>query len=262
MLKSIWNYRQFICSCIKREFLSRYKGSVLGVVWSIVQPLAMIVVYTVIFSEIMRAKLVGMDNDGLAYSIYLCSGVLTWEFFTATVMACTNVFLVNGNLMKKISFPKICLPIISVGSAFLNFCISYGLFFIALLVLGRFPFNLVIFVVPILLVQIIFACSFGIGLGVLNVFFRDVGQLLGVVLQFWFWFTPIVYPSKIIPEKLLVFMNFNPMYYVTRSYQEIFVYNQVPDFVELGGVLFIGFLLGVWSFRLYRKHVGEMVDEL
>lgn len=121
MVKSIWNYRQFICSCIKREFLSRDKGSVLGVVLSIVQPLAMIVVYTVIFSEIMRAKLVGMDNDGLAYSIYLCSGVLTWEFFSATVMACTNLFLVNGNLMKKISFPRICLPIISVGSAFLNF---------------------------------------------------------------------------------------------------------------------------------------------
>lgn len=262
MLQSIWKYRQFIGSCIKREFLLRYKGSVLGVIWSIVHPLAMIFVYTVIFSEIMRAKLIGMDNDGMAYSIYLCSGVLTWEFFTASVVACTNVFLANGNLMKKISFPRICLPVISVGSAFLNFCISYSLFFIALLLLGRFPFNLVMFVFPILIVQIMFACSFGIGLGVLNVFFRDVAQFLGVVLQFWFWFTPIVYPSKIIPEKLLWLMSFNPMYHVIKSYQEIFVYHQIPDFIGVGAVLFISLILGWWSFRLYKRHVGEMVDEL
>lgn len=262
MLRSIWQYRQFILSCIKREFLARYKGSVLGIVWSILQPLSMIFVYTVIFSEVMRAKLVGMDADKMAYSIYLCSGVLTWDFFTQSAMAGVNVFLGNGNLMKKLAFPRICLPMISVGSAFLNFCISFGLFFVALLIMGRFPFGEIIWFIPILVVQTIFACSFGIGLGVLNVFFRDVGQLFGVVLQFWFWFTPIVYPSSIIPQQLIGIMNFNPMYHIAKGYQSIFVYHQMPEFTGIFGVLGISVLLGIWSLRLYRNHVGEMVDEL
>lgn len=262
MLRSIWNYRQFIVSCIQREFLARYKGSILGVVWSVLHPLTMIVVYTVIFSNIMRAKLVGMGDDGMAYSIYLCSGLLTWEFFTASVLVCSNVFLNNGNLMKKLSFPRICLPIISVGSAFLNFCISFGLFFLALLLLGRFPAEYILFVVPLLLVQIIFSCSLGIGLGVLNVFFRDVGQLLAVILQFWFWFTPIVYPVAIIPDYLVGLLEFNPMYHIVKGYQDIFVYQHVPDFYNIGIVLCLSLLLGLWSLRLYRNHVGEMVDEL
>ena len=140
MLRSIWQYRQFILSCIKREFLARYKGSVLGIAWSILKPLSMIFVYTVIFSEVMRAKLVGMDADRMAYSIYLCSGVLTWDFFTQSVMAGVNVFLGNGNLMKKLAFPRICLPMISVGSAFLNFCISFWLVFYSIDYYGKISF--------------------------------------------------------------------------------------------------------------------------
>lgn len=262
MLGSLWRYRQFIASCIKRDFVARYKGSILGIIWSILQPLTMIVVYTVIFSEIMRAKLVGLDGDKLAYSIYLCAGVLTWEFFTCTMASCTNVFISNGNLMKKLSFPRLCLPVITVGSAFLNFCISYGLFFAVLLILGRFPWELVLLIVPLLAIQTMLAGALGVGLGVLNVFFRDVGQLLGVVLQFWFWLTPIVYPASIIPESLLGVMELNPMYHIIKGYQSIFVYQQIPDFFDIGMVLVLSVIISIWALRLYRNHVGEMVDEL
>ena len=117
MFSAIYRYRGFIIDSVKRDFQSRYQTSVLGAAWLILQPIAMISVYTLIFSELMRARLAGMDGP-FAYSIYLCSGVLTWGLFTETLNSLVNVFLTNANILKKLSFPRICLPIIVTASAF------------------------------------------------------------------------------------------------------------------------------------------------
>lgn len=262
MFFNIWKSRQFIYSCVKRDFYARYKGSVLGIVWAIFQPLAMIFVYTIIFSDIMKSKLNGMETVPYAYSIYLCTGVLLWGLFTETVINCTNVFLNNANLIKKVSFPRICLPCIVICSAFINFIIGFMIFIIFLLITGSFPINTIIYFFPILIVQTIFSVSIGLGLGVLNVFFRDVGQFLNIILQFWFWFTPVVYPYNIIPDKLKGLMDLNPMYQIIHGYQSIFVYNDTPDMLKIGGVLLVSILISIGTFCLYKKHVGEMVDEL
>jgi lipopolysaccharide transport system permease protein len=262
MLANIWQYRQFIYSCVKREFQVKYTGSVLGMLWAVFQPLAMIFVYTFIFSEIMRSKLSGMETIPYAYSIYLCAGVLTWGLFSETLMNCVNVFLVNANLMKKVFFPRICLPIITMSSAFLNFIIGFILFLIFMVLIGRFPINGFVFFLIVLIAQMMFSVTLGIGLGVLNVFFRDIGQMLSVVLQFWFWFTPVVYPVTVIPEQFRWLVNLNPMYHIIRGYQNIFVYNQSPDIISIVGVFLLSLVLGFWSLNIYRKHVGEMVDEL
>ncbi|MBS4162552.1 ABC transporter permease, partial [Klebsiella pneumoniae] len=132
-------------------------------------------------------------TGSFAYSIYLCSGVLTWGLFTEMLDKGQSVFINNANLIKKLSFPKICLPIIVTLSAVLNFAIIFSLFLIFIIVTGNFPGWLFLSVIPVLLLQILFAGGLGMILGVMNVFFRDVGQLVGVALQFWFWFTPIVY---------------------------------------------------------------------
>ena len=96
----------------------------------------------------------------------------------------------------------------------------------------------------------------------MDVFFRDIGEMMGILLQFWFWFTPIVYPVKIIPGTLSWFLNFNPMYHLIKGYQDIFLYDRLPDFLSISAVLFFSIALGIWSLHIYRKHVGEMVDEL
>lgn len=120
MLRSMWSYRGFISGSVKREFQSRYRNSLLGAAWTVLNPLAMIVVYTVIFSQVMRARLPGVDS-GFAYSIYLCAGVLTWGLFAEIVSRAQNVFLKNANLIKKISFPRICLPVpIRTSSCMVN----------------------------------------------------------------------------------------------------------------------------------------------
>src|SRR6476660_8645970 len=138
MLRSVWSYRGFISGSVQREFQSRYRNSLLGAAWTVLNPLAMIVVYTVIFSQVMKAKLPGVDN-GFAYSIYLCAGVLTWGLFSEITGRAQNVFHEHANLIKKISFPRICLPVIVVLNAGVNFAIIFGLFVLFLMFSGTFP---------------------------------------------------------------------------------------------------------------------------
>jgi len=261
MLKALWAYRGFIYGSVRREFQAKYSNSLLGAAWTVINPLAMIAVYTIIFSQIMRAKLPGIDSQ-FAYSIYLCAGVLTWAFFSETVSRAQNVFLENANLLKKISFPRLCLPVIVVANASLNFSIIFGLFTIFLIISGSFPGIVYLAVFPVLLVQILFSVGLGITLGVLNVFFRDVGQLFGVVLQFWFWLTPVVYPINILPAYVSDALRYNPMTNIITAYQKILVNGQWPDWSSLWPVSMIAILLCFWGMHLFRKHAGEMVDEL
>src|SRR5690554_225836 len=122
ILSSLWHYRGFVLGSVQREFQSRYRNSLLGALWTIINPLAMIIVYTVIFSRLMPARLPGVDND-LGYGIYLCAGLLTWGLFAEILGRGQAVFLEHANLLKKLSFPRICLPLVVVLNALLNFAI-------------------------------------------------------------------------------------------------------------------------------------------
>jgi lipopolysaccharide transport system permease protein len=257
----LWAYRGFILGSVKREFQSKYRNSMLGAAWTVINPLAMIVVYTVIFAQVMRARLPGVDST-FAYSIYLCAGVLTWGLFAEITGRAQNIFLEHANLLKKLSFPRLCLPVVVVLNAGLNFAIIFGLFSIFLLITGNFPGWAYLALIPLLAIQIAFAIGLGITLGVLNVFFRDVGQLFGVVLQFWFWLTPIIYSVTLLPESMRSFMAYNPLAGLMNAYQTILVKGQWPQWQSLWFVTLLAVLFCALGMRLFRKHAGEMVDEL
>lgn len=261
LFKSVWAYRGFILGSVKREFQSRYRNSLLGAAWNVLNPLAMIVVYTVIFSQLMRARLPGVDSS-FAYSIYLCAGTLTWGLFTEIVSRAQGVFIDNANLLKKISFPRLCLPITIICSAVLNFCIVFGLFTAFLVLSGNFPGLPFLAILPVLLVMILFAIGLGITLGVLNVFFRDVGQFFGIFLQFWFWFTPIVYAPSVLPVRIRPLLELNPMASVISAFQTILVTGHWPAWRTLLPVAVLALALCAIGLNLFRKHAGEMVDEL
>lgn len=257
----LWEYRGFILASVQREFMIRYRSSVLGSLWSFLNPLAMILVYTVIFSQIMQAKLPGVEN-GMAYSIYLCAGVLTWGLHSEILSRSVNVFVEHANMIKKLSFPKISLPAIVILSSLTNFAIIFGIFIGFLILSGNFP-DLPLLAVPLLLMlQILFAASLGLILGLLNVFFRDVGQFVGIILQFWFWFTPIVYPLSIVPQSMQDWIHLNPMAALMSAYQGIFVLNQWPDWESLLPLLVVSLVTVLAGLRLFRKLSPEMVDEL
>lgn len=261
IFKALWAYRGFILGSVKREFQSKYRNSLLGAAWTILNPLAMIVVYTVIFAQVMRAKLPGVDST-FAYSIYLCAGVLTWGLFAEIAGRAQGIFLEHANLLKKLSFPRLCLPVIVVANASLNFAIVFGLFTAFLLISGNFPGWTYLALLPVLAIQVVFAIGLGISLGVLNVFFRDVGQFFGIVIQFWFWLTPVVYPASILPENVRPIIAFNPMAQLIGAYQRILVSGQWPQWETLWPSALLAMLLCALGLRLFRKHSGEMVDEL
>lgn len=261
LVTALWRYRGFIMGSVRREFQARYRNSLLGGAWAVLQPLAMIVVYTVIFAELMRARLPGVDS-AYAYSIYLCSGLLTWGLFSEIVTRSQSVFLDNGNMIKKLNFPRICLPAITVLSALVNFSITFFVFVVFLVLSGNFPGWIVLCAVPVLLVQVAFAAGLGIVAGVLNVFFRDVGPFLGIVLQFWFWFTPIVYSTETLAPSIRGLVGFNPMARLAEAYQGIFVYRQSPAWWHLWPVVLAAVVLCLLGLALFRRRAGEMVDEL
>lgn len=261
ILRAIWSYRGFIAGSVKREFQARYLNSLLGSAWTIINPLAMILIYTVVFSQVMRARLPGV-TDSFGYSIYLCAGILTWGLFSEIATRSQTIFIDNANLLKKISFPRLCLPTTVICTALLNFAIIFGLFVLFLLATGNFPGWVILQMVPALLILVMFATGLGITLGVLNVFFRDVGQFFTIFVTFWFWLTPIVYPRSIVPEALQILLSLNPMSQMMAAFQSILVYAKTPDWVSLWPITLLGLLLSLNGLRLFRNHAGELVDEL
>ena len=261
LVRPAWAYRGFILASLQREFQSKYRNSLLGAAWTVIQPLSMVLVYTLIFSQVMRARLPGMDSS-FAFSIYLCAGILTWGLFQEIIGRAQTIFVDNANLIKKVSFPRICLPVIAVLSAGINFAIIFGLFTIFLLITGNFPGIAYIAIFPVLAIHVAFAIGLGVIFGVLHVFFRDVGQFVGILLQFWFWFTPIVYPITILPEWAQRIMRLNPLTWLADAYQGILVYGRWPDWTQLAPVLLLAIALCVFGVRLFARRVGEIVDEL
>lgn len=261
MFSSLWRYRGFITGSIQREFQSKYRNSLLGAAWTVLNPLAMIVVYTVIFSQVMGSRLPGATST-FGYSIYLCAGVLTWGLFAEITTRSQSVFLEHANLIKKLQFPRICLPIIVVLNALINFSIIFGLFTVFLVLSGSFPGWPFLALLPVLLLLVLLAVGLGIILGVLNVFFRDVGQFFGILLQFWFWFTPIVYPANALPAQFRDLLDWNPMTAVIGACQTILVRGQLPDWSSLLPAALLALGCCALGLQLFRKRAGEMVDEL
>ncbi len=261
VLQGVWKYRGFILGSVQREFQSKYRNSLLGAAWTILNPLAMIVVYTIIFSSVMGSRMAG-NSSAFAYSIHLCAGLLTWGLFAEITGRGQNVFLEHANLIKKLNFPRICLPIIVVLNALVNFAIIFGLFTLFLVVTGQFPGWAFAALIPVLLAQIMFAIGLGMVLGVLNVFFRDVGQFFGILLQFWFWFTPIVYVAEVLPPAIRALLVWNPMAAVVVAHQGIILDGRMPVWSSLLPVAVLGLFFCVFGMRLFRKRSGEMVDEL
>ena len=261
MFRSLWQYRYFVSSSIRNELVSRFTRSKLGGVWMIINPLAQVAIYALILGNVLAAKLPGIDNKH-AYPIYLMSGLLAWTLFSEIIGRCLNLFIEQGNLMKKMQFPRITLPAIVVGSNLLN----NALLFISMLgifaLLGHHFSIAMLWLMPLTVILTGFALGIGLALGVTNVFVRDLGHAVPILLQVWFWFTPIVYPATIIPEDYRHWMAFNPIYHFTTAYQDILVYGRPP---EVGGIVIIGvssLLLLLLSLFLFRRSSEEMVDVL
>jgi lipopolysaccharide transport system permease protein len=257
----LWDYRRFILGLAQKDFKERYMGSLLGALWMILNPLALILIYTIVFGKIMGHRLPGIDS-GSTYGIFLCAGILPWVLFAETLQRCTSIFVEEGNLIKKMAFPRLALPAVVFVSSAMSFAVTFGVLTVILMVTGHFPGWEILRFLPLLVLQQLLALSLGITLGILNVFFRDASHATGILVQYWFWFTPVVYPSDVLPDWVRSLLGLNPMTGVVQSYQAIVLGAEAPALnALLPIVLAIGFLAAL-ARATHRRFAAEMPDFL
>ena len=259
MLNALWLYRNFILNSIQNDIRSRFVRSKLGGLWAILNPLSQVAIYTLVLSGVLSAKLPGVENE-YAYAIYLMAGLLAWTLFNETVTRCLGLFVEQGNLMKKMKFPRITLPVIVIGGNLVNNLFLFlAMCFVFLLV--KHPFDAyMLWLLPLTLLLSMFALGLGLIIGVINVFVRDLAQVTPIILQVWFWFTPIVYPLDIIPEEGRRWLEFNPVFHFVDAYQSVILFQQSPDLVTLAVLGGISLVLLMLSLILFRRSNEEMVD--
>lgn len=265
-LRELWRYRELICNLVARDLKVRYKSSVLGIAWSWMNPLLMMVVYTVLFTIFLR-------NDSIHhYPVFLLCGLLPWQFFSDSILQSTGSIVANAHLIKKVYFPREILPISVVLSNLVNFLIALPVFFILALAFGVRPTVWALLLPITILIQVVFTVGLACILATLNVFYRDTQIILGVIMLAWFFLTPVFYPIHTVPQAASVLgVTFNAQLWLRRlnpvasfvaSYRDLLFWG-VPtglDFllrttITALVVLVVGYLV----FLRYSRRFGEEV---
>jgi lipopolysaccharide transport system permease protein len=259
---AIWHYRYFVGASVAREFRARYARSGLGALWVVFPALVQITIFTLVFANLMRPSLAGMEGDRFAYSVYLCAGVISWSLFAELLTRMCNVFIEHAQVIRKTSVPRVTFPLICMSSALLNFLVLIVLFLVFLGLVGKLPGWEILHLLPVLAVLLMLAGSLGLLLGTLNVFVRDIGHLLGVVIQFAFWLTPIVYVPSILPEAIQGVLQFNPMWPIVSGFQSVFVWQRAPDWSALMQVSAFSLMLAVLAVLAFHRMAPDLADEL
>jgi lipopolysaccharide transport system permease protein len=261
MMAALWAYRGFIWSSIRNEFLSRFARSRLGGLWMVIHPLLNVAIFALVLSNILAARLPGIESQN-GYALYLMAGTLAWNLFSEIIQRSLNLFIEQANLLKKVRFPRIALPAILLGSCLLNNLLLFLSILVIFALMGHPP-SLQVLWIPLLTIPLLLLASgMGLVLGIMNVFIRDIGQVIPVVLQVLFWFTPIVYPSSIIPAGYQKYLAYNPIYPIVQGYQQVLVYDQSPSLLRIGLMGVVGFVFLLIGLFLFRRSGPELVDAL
>jgi lipopolysaccharide transport system permease protein len=253
-----------ILNYARHELVDRYAGSVLGGAWSFILPLVQILIFTLIFSEIMGAKMaaLGAEFEKYGYSIYLISGILAWNAFSGTLSRVTGFYEDHAGVIKKVPVDLMTLPVYVVIADTVIHVVAMAFFAVFLILIG-FPIGPSWLALPLVYgLQAAFAYGLGFFLANLAVFLRDVRELVSVVLQVWFWLTPIVYVVEIVPGGIGRLLALNPMFHVIGAYRDIVVARTLPDPAALAypGALAVLFLAaGLLMFRRLERHIRDLL---
>ena len=243
----------------KRDFRERYVGTGLGQLWYLLSPLITIFIYTVIFSDFMKMKLNIIDNS-YSYSIYLVPGLLAWNSFSAILMRLNTSFFDKSNLIKKISVPMYSFQLAIIITEFFLFLLSI-LLGIGFLFLVNQPVTLVfLWMIPIMMLQTLFAFALGVIFSLFAPFFKDLKEAVPIVLQLWFWMTPIIYMREMLEKKYPLLITYNPFYYFARIYQDIFLFSKAPSFESLFVATAMTIVTFIVAAYLYKKMIGTIKD--
>ena len=251
----ILSYRDLLKNLVSRDFKTRYKRSYLGILWSLLNPLLIIMVYTLAFDYIMKIR---VKN----FPMFFMCGYLPWSYLAASLSASLTSLSDSGYLIKAVYFPREILPLSTILSCLIHFLITFIFVFPFLILFGYFP-KWVVFSLPlIILLQSLFIFGLSLFLSSIHVFFRDLRYILDVILMAWFWLTPIAYSASLIPERFLFFYKLNPMTLFVTAYREVLLNGVLLEpkywmaiLLATAGSLVLGYL----SFLRIRKRLAEEI---
>lgn len=264
-------YRQLIITLVSRELKARYRGTFFGFLWSLINPLLLLIVYSIVFGMILpndSGRVEMKDITGMNYSIFLFTGLLPWIWFNSSILEASNVLFTHGNLIKKISFPVEVLPIMTVLTNMIHFILGLPILALFIIIFGNgIHLTLWLLFLPIaLLVQFIFIMGFSFFVSALTVHFRDLKDILANFLTLWFFGTPIIYafgaPSIQKHKALIWVLNLNPMTHIIEAYQYIFVFGSLPHYKRLTVTLIVGIIMFYLGYLLFDKLRDTFVEEV
>jgi lipopolysaccharide transport system permease protein len=263
MFKSLWYNRQLIWQMTYREVLGRYRGSVIGLAWSFINPLLMLIVYTFVFSVAFKARWnVGGDESKTDFAIILFAGMIVFNLFAETVNRAPGLIVYNVNFVKKVVFPLEILSWISLGSVLFHSVVSLIVLLVVQVVLNHtLPWTIVFF--PLVLLPLIFA-SLGAAwfLAALGVFMRDIGQITGVFTTVLMFLSAVFYPLSALPEAYQAVLKLNPLVLIITESRKVLIFGSLPDWFSLGIALLAGFAIavsGFWWFQKTRKGFADVL---
>lgn len=255
-LKEIYEYREMIFCLVHRDLRGRYKGSALGFAWTFLNPLLQLIVYSIVFSNILRA---GIEQ----FYLFLFVALVPWMFFASSLTGGATSVIAQGNLVKKIYFPREILPISFVTTCFVNMLYTFIVVFFVLLVSGkRISFVACLYLPPVMFVEYILALGFAMLSSALTVYLRDLQHILDIIAMIWMYLTPILYPITIVPPKFLPFFMLNPMTPVIEAYRSILYSATVPHLSTLIHAFIMGTLVLFFGWFIFHKLQRHFAEEL
>lgn len=249
--------RELILAWTSRTIRGRYQQSALGWLWAIIQPVASVIILTIIFT-----RFVPIDTGDVPYAVFSYVAIVPWAFLSNSLDDMTASLVANMGLVKKIYFPREVLPISAMLARLIDFGIA-AVLMLLLMVIYRVPISVgaLIFLPLVLFIQIILVLGLGLALAAANVYYRDVGSLLALGIQLWFYASPIIYPVTMVPERLQTIYFLNPMAGILTAYRDILINGQIPGAYLIPSALisFVLFIIGYWFFKRVEFQFADIV---
>lgn len=254
VFQEIYQYKSMIQSLVYRDLHGRYKGSFFGFLWTFINPLLQLIVYSIVFSIILR---MGIEN----YGLFLFVALIPWIFFASSIQAGSSCIIDNANLVNKIYFPREILPISIVTSCFINMLYSFIIVIAAVIFYGENNVYINYIYLPVLFaVEYIIVLGITLIVSAVTVYFRDLSHILSILLMMWQFLTPVFYPITMVPKEYVYLFELNPMTNIISSYRDIFFYNTVPEIFLLFQSFIYGLVLlffGFIFFGILKKGFSE-----
>jgi lipopolysaccharide transport system permease protein len=261
MIRNLWAHRELIIQFTRREVLQRYQGSYLGLLWTFVMPLSILLVYTFVFSVIFESSWTeAPTNSQVGFALILFAGLIVFNVFSETIVAAPGLVISHTNYVKKVVFPLEVLSVSNLGSALVNSVFSIIILLIGtLFAQGYIPWTIIF--LPLMYLPLIFFCL-GLSwfLASLGVFIRDIGPLLEAVMRILFFLCPIIYPISRVPEYLRPILYLNPLTFIINHFRRILLFGQSPDWLEFGILTFCTFMICMLGYIWFMKSKKTFAD--